>query len=240
MNFIRSLFKSNLFWFLCVFLCFFGVHRYTNFFKSRVLNCLIRKVEFDGNDKVPEALLYKVSGIKYHSDIFSVSVQDVKSKLENIAWIKSVEVQRKLPDTFYIRVTEREPIAILQSKYKLYLLDNQGKVLEHDGIGDFGNLPIVIGDGSEKNAQHLLFVLNQFPKIRKQLVCATFIGKRRWNIKINRGIIVKLPEKHLKHAISVLEEISDDNGFFKEEIVEIDLRMLDRVVIKKKNEGQSS
>jgi cell division protein FtsQ len=114
-------------------------------------------------------------------------------------------------------------------------LDEHGKILEHDGIGEFGNLPIVVGEDAEKHAKHLLFVLNQFPKIRKQLVCAIFIGKRRWDIKINKGVLIKFPEKHLKHAMTILDEISDDKGFFKDDIEEIDLRMLDRVIVKTNN-----
>ncbi|MDR2158272.1 MAG: cell division protein FtsQ/DivIB, partial [Holosporaceae bacterium] len=147
--------------------------------------------------------------------------------------VKSAIVQRKLPDTIYVRVSERIPIAILQSKYKLYLIDADGKILENDGIGNFSNLPIVIGEGAEKEADKFLRCLNEFPKIRRQLVFAMRIGKRRWNIKINRGITVKLPEKGLMHALGILEEISDGNGFFHDDISVIDLRMLDRVIISK-------
>ncbi len=232
-----SVIKSNLFWFVLTISGIFFVCNNTNFINKGFPGFVIKKIEFDGNEKVPEALLYKASGLRYKANIFRVSVEEVKRKLEQIAWVRSVEVRRKLPDRFYIRVIEREPIAILQSKYKLHLLDKYGTILEHDGIGNFGSLPILVGEGCANSAQHLLFVLNQFPKIRRQLVCATFIGKRRWDIKINRGLTVKLPERHLKYAFSILEEISDDNGFFKNDIQEIDLRMLDRVIVKKKDSG---
>jgi cell division protein FtsQ len=106
--------------------------------------------------------------------------------------------------------------------------------LENDGVGDFSNLPIVIGEGAEKETDRLLCCLNKFPKIRKQLVFAVRIGKRRWNIKINRGITVKLPESGIMHALGILEEISDGNGFFNDNISVIDLRMLDRVIVTKK------
>jgi cell division protein FtsQ len=172
--------------------------------------------------------------LKYKSNIFAPSIGDVKRRLENVAWIKSAVVQRKLPDTISIRVAERVPIAILQSRYNLYLIDADGKVLEHDGIGNFNNLPIVIGEGAAREADGLLCCLNKFPKIRRQLVYAVRIGKRRWNIKINRGITVKLPEKGLVQALGILEEISDKNGYFNDDMAEIDMRIADRIIVSKK------
>ena len=107
-------------------------------------------------------------------------------------------------------------------------------MLENDGIGDFDNLPIIIGEEAEKDAANLLNYLDKFPKIRKQLVYAVRIGKRRWDIKINRGVTIKLPEKGIMHALGIVDEVSDNNGFFHKDIEAIDLRMRDRITISKK------
>jgi cell division protein FtsQ len=230
-----SILKSDLFLsiaFICAISSGFYCYRneITKFFDSEFR---IKKINFDGNERVADVILMKASGLRY-VNIFIPSIQEVKRKLESIAWVKSATVQRKLPDTIYVRVAERIPIAILQSKYKLYLIDVDGKILEDDGIGNFGNLPIVVGEGAEKEADRLLCCLNKFPQIRRQLAFAVRIGKRRWNIKINKGITVKLPEKGLMHALGILQEISDGNGFFHDDISAIDLRMLDRVVVTKR------
>jgi cell division protein FtsQ len=236
LQYLVSLVKSNLF----LLIIFAGAITGGIYFcsdkitKSKNSEFCIKKIEFDGNDKVKDVLLLKISGLKYKNNIFASSVYEVKRKLENIAWVKSAIVQRRLPDTIYIRIAERTPIAILQSKYKLYLVDTDEKVLENDGIGSFNNLPIVIGEGAEKEAGRLLCCLDKFPKICKQLVFAVRIGKRRWNIKINRGITVKLPEKGVAYALGILEEISDKDGFFNEDISSIDLRILDRVIVTRK------
>ena len=194
----------------------------------------IKKIEFDGQEHVPEILLLKASGLRYKTNIFNLSVNDVKRRLEQIAWIKSASVQRKLPDKLSIRVSERVPIAIYQFNYKLHLLDVDGKILENDEIGNFNNLPIIIGEGAEKVARHFLHVLERFPRIQNRLVFAVYVGRRRWNIKISKGITVKLPEKHLSYAMQILDEIADENGLFNDDIQEIDLRILDRVIVKKK------
>jgi cell division protein FtsQ len=235
LRYLSFIFKSNLFRTVVFFGAIFGAAFFCSgkILKSGIAGFNIRKIEFDGNERVQDLLLLKTSGLKYKSNIFAVSVRGVKRRLESIAWIKSAVVQRKLPDTIRIRVAERIPIAILQSKYNLYLIDADGKVLEHDGIGNFGNLPIVTGEGAAREADRLLCCLNRFPKIRRQLVFAVRIGKRRWNIKINRGITVKLPEKGMTQALGILEEISDKNGYFNDDMATIDMRVPDRIIIKK-------
>ncbi|GHU11273.1 hypothetical protein FACS189449_02400 [Alphaproteobacteria bacterium] len=241
LHYLFAPFRSNLL--LCVL--FFGSIFYLSYFCSdKLLNYKsdrfsVKKIEFDGNDRVSDILLLKASGLRYMNNIFSVPIEDVKKKLKNVSWIRSAVVHRKLPNRICVRVSERIPIAIFQSKYKLYLVDADGIVLECDGIGNFENLPIVVGDGAEKEATHLLYCLDQFPKLRKQLVVAIRLGKRRWNIKINKGITVKLPEKGIMQAFGILDEISDSNGFFNDNILSIDLRMLDRVIISHKNNAEN-
>lgn len=233
--FIRSFLKSNSSWYIFfLILIIFAYNNSEKIIKSNQKPFLIKKIVFDGNEHVPDVLLLKASGLKYKTNILLPNLHEIKTKLENISWIKSAIIQRKFPNEIYIRISERTPIAILQSKYKLYLIDSEGIVLEHDGIGNFNNLPIVVGEGAETEANYLLQCLEKFSKIRKQLVFAIRIGKRRWNIKINRGIVVKLPERGITQALQILEEISDSNGFFNKDIASIDIRMLDRVIITKR------
>jgi len=71
-------------------------------------------------------------------------------------------------------------------------------------------------------------------------VFAVRVGNRRWNIKINKGITVKLPERDLRYAFNVLDEVSDSHGFFNEDIDTIDLRIPDRIILTKKGENHGN
>ncbi|MBR1734657.1 MAG: FtsQ-type POTRA domain-containing protein [Alphaproteobacteria bacterium] len=239
--FLKFLLKNNLFWWIVFFT---GLFCAVFFLKDNFVNNTknyfsLKKVEFDGHEHVPEVLLLKSSGLRYKNSVFSTPIKEIKERLEKLSWVKSVIVQRKLPGKISVRIAERTPIAILQTKQKLYLVDNDGVVLENDGIGTFSNLPIIVGEGAEKEVDHFLRCIDRFPKIRRQLIFAVRVGKRRWNIRINRGIIVKLPERGLIQAFGILDEISDSNGFFNNDIMYLDLRIPDRVIIGKKNNIES-
>lgn len=238
--FVRSFLKKNLSWYLLFFIFIVaGYYYFSNTFtKSYTGQFLIKKITFDGNEHVPDIILLKASGLKYRTNIFIPDLQQVKSRLEQLSWVKSAVIQRKFPNEIRIRISERIPIAILQSKHQFYLIDSDGMIIEYKEVANFNNLPIVVGEGAEKETFSLLQNLNKFPKIKKQLVFAVRIGKRRWDITVNKGIVIKLPERGILQALQIVEEISDSNGFFNDDIVSIDLRMLDKVVITRKMENK--
>ncbi|MDR2766439.1 MAG: FtsQ-type POTRA domain-containing protein, partial [Holosporaceae bacterium] len=137
LRYITPILKNNLF-LTVLFLAAVAGGVFFNFDRiAKTKNSIfcIKKIEFDGNERVPDVLLLKTSGLRYKGNIFAMSLEAVKERLENVAWIRSAVVQRKLPDRICITVAERIPIAILQSKHRLYLVDAEGKILENDGIG---------------------------------------------------------------------------------------------------------
>lgn len=225
--------QSNVFWWISFFLLSFSaIFFWRDTFVSKTRNYFsINKINFDGNEKVSDILLLKFSKLRYKNSSLEASLKDVKERLEKLSWIKAVIVQRKLPNKILVRISERTPVAILQTQKKLHLIDSAGVVLDNDGIGDYNNLPIVAGEGAEKEAFEFLRSLEKFPKIRKQLVFAVRVGRRRWNIKINKGILVKLPERGLLQAFGILDELSDSKGNFKDGITCLDLRLPDRIII---------
>lgn len=238
---VSVFFRNNAFWWGAFLITSAAAFFFKDTFIPKTQNYFsLQKIQFDGNEKVPEILLLKASKLHYKKSSLEVPLKEVKEKLEKLSWVKAVVVQRRLPGQISIRIAERTPVAILQSKNKLHLVDSDGVILDNDGIGNYNNLPIVAGEGAETEVFSFLQALEKFPKIRRQLVFAVRVGRRRWNIRINRGITVKLPERCLIQAFGILDEVSDSKGFFKEGIVFLDLRIPDRIIISRKQETKKT
>lgn len=233
---VRWLLKNNIFWWTLLALGSLGsiVFFKDTFVKKTQGYFSLNKIEFDGNEHVSEILLLKASKLHYKKSSLATRLDDVKNRLEKISWIKAVAVHRKLPGEILIRVAERVPVAILKKHNKLHLVDSGGVILGNDGIGNYYNLPIIAGEGAAKEIFSFLRSINKFPKIRKQLIFAIRVGRRRWNIMINQGITIKLPERGLLQAFGILDELADSKGLFNKDIGCLDLRIPDRVVITKK------
>ncbi len=97
-----------------------------------------------GNTNVTAQTIIERSGINEGQNIFSIRLAAAAAAVSEIPRIRSTVVQRKLPDEIQIRVTERQPAALMLSK-DLCVLDQEGKVIEQYVPSENIDAPIITG-----------------------------------------------------------------------------------------------
>ena len=78
-------------------------------------------------------------------------------------------------------------------------------------------------------AKDFLAVLDRYPDIRSQLRASVLVAERRWNLRLNNGIDVRLPEGDVEQALERLVELDREKKLLSRDIVAVDLRLPDRV-----------
>ncbi len=164
------------------------------------LGFVIKDITVEGQKHTSDEQITKVLKIKPGSPIFSISLQNLKARLEEIEWIKYVIVERDLPHNIHISVVERTPIALGQKDRKLYIIDDEGIIINDKNIKAHFDLPIIIGDGAEIYASSLIKMLKTEPDLFKHISSIIRVSERRWNIRFENGIEVKMPEENLDNA----------------------------------------
>lgn len=71
----------------------------------------IEHIEVQTSGKIPDDQLRRWSGVRLGQNLIALNLAAVERNLELVSAIQSVSVERVLPRTLKIRVTEREPIA---------------------------------------------------------------------------------------------------------------------------------
>jgi len=147
-----------------------------------------------------------------------------------------------LPDTILISIVEREPLALWQLDSKLYLIDAEGEVILKDGLENYADLLIVVGDGAETEASALIALIGTEPALMQQVRAATWIGERRWNVHLKDGIVVRLPEDDAQSAWTRLAEYHENHRVLDKNVTVLDLRIPDRLIVKTgpKGSGQET
>lgn len=88
------------------------------------------------------------SGVQEGDNLFMLSVVDVHKKLRSDPWVHTTVVRRMLPDTLWIYVEERRPLAIVADDELVYI-DASGQVIKKVGPGESKDLPVLTGVGEE-------------------------------------------------------------------------------------------
>lgn len=174
-------------------------------------------------------------GVQAGDPILSFSPELARQNIEKLSWVKTARVQRKLPDTLFITITERKPYALWQYHQKLALVDEQGEVLERDNLAAFRAFKIVVGEEAAKHARDILPLLAAQPEINRITTAATLVGGRRWDLLLRDNITVKLPEKDAGLALARLADLQKKQALLDRQITAIDLRLPGRISVQVAN-----
>ena len=179
------------------------------------------------NIKTIERKLREFCDLENKNDLFILA-----KSLEIDPWIKNISIKRKLPDTLIINIEEYLPFAIWRTNGGIHLIYEEGKIIS---ISDkekskFLHLIVVAGEDSKNNIDSLFNMLSSNPTLFSRIKSAIFVGKRRWNLELDNGIIIKMPEKNIINAWDKLDKILSINGS-EIGIKSIDLRNSDKIFL---------
>ncbi len=155
-----------------------------------------------------------------------------KMRLEKLGWVRAAEVERRLPDTIYVRLTEREPIALWQHEGRLAAIDREGVVVTREHLGLFTGLPMVVGEDAGEHARAIIDILSARPVVFDSVSAIVRVGNRRWDIKLKPDVTVQLPEEGAARAVARLAELIARDGILARDVVAIDMRLPDRLVVR--------
>lgn len=71
----------------------------------------VRHIDAQTDGVMSKEYLRKCAGVKPGANLFVVDLNQVRRDIELVPWIKSAAVERILPDTLKLRMTERTPVA---------------------------------------------------------------------------------------------------------------------------------
>ncbi len=167
----------------------------------RWLHCLGFKVEevfVEGRKRTAVKDVKHLLQVVRNQSIFRVSLDHVLKRVEDIPWVRSAVVERVLPNVLYIRMCEREPLAVWSdAERKHYIIDKDGSVilpladLSHP---EWRALLKITGEDAPVHVLELHKALSLVQKLQHEISHAVFLRSGRWNIYFKQGLCLKLPE----------------------------------------------
>ncbi|WP_431855486.1 cell division protein FtsQ/DivIB [Azospirillum sp.] len=197
----------------------------------------VNDVAVHGRTATDPDIILRTLGVERGAPILDLDLTEAKARLEQLPWVASAAIERHLPDTLYVRLSEREPMAIWQNDRRFTVIDREGRPLAdaaelaRRGNRDVERLPQVVGANAPGQVQKLLAALDRVPAVAKRLKAATWVGDRRWNLTLDNGVVVKLPEGGMLTALRQLADMDATGKVLDRDIVVVDLRQPDRMVL---------
>lgn len=193
----------------------------------------IEHVDIEGRHETSPDDLRGALALDQGAPIFGFDSAAAHERLKKLPWVHGATIERHLPDTVLLRIVERKPIALWQLDGKFSLIDTEGAVIPIDDVGRYGNLPVVVGAGAPPVASALIDLLASEPELARCVRAAVRIGDRRWDIHMDERLHIMLPEDDPVAAWHRLAELARTGEVLARNYSIIDLRLKDRVVVRK-------
>lgn len=75
------------------------------------------------------------------------------------------------------------------------------------------------------------------PELEKRVDAAVRVGGRRWNIRMDNGVYIWLPETGARDAWGSLVRLEREHGLLEQDLVAIDLRFPGRLIVRTRESG---
>lgn len=224
---------------------------------SKINNAVLRKANHYLNLDLGEFQTIRISGNKRTSsaeieeivrEVLDEYPQEIDSNYQDLVkdvidairshlpWVKDVVLSRSIPDILNVTISEYEPFAIWQDGEKKYIIDRDGNKIDYEVVEGLERMVVLSGEGANINARSLFNIFTIDSVLSQKVYSATWVGNRRWDIRLDNGLLIKLPENNIAGAWANLIKIYELPGSL-DGIRVIDLRIVGKVYLQYEDAG---
>jgi len=207
------------------------IQKYSDIYDYNFSKIEVSKLEYF-NRKEIEKYFEQFKG----KSIFLIPINKLSNNIQEIKWIKNVNIKSDYKNTLNVVLLEEIPLGIYDNNNQKVLFSNNLVILDIiSNNKDYSKLITFYGQNSINNS---LKINSHIEKsfLKGNVDSVEFIKNRRWNLKLQNNILLKLPENNINEAINNYKKLyeSFSNQDLKD-IQSIDLRIQNQAIIKYKN-----
>lgn len=202
----------------------------------------ISAVRITGQREIDEGDVLDTLSIHSGQSLFFYNAAAARERLRTLPWVKDVSVMKLYPATLRVIIEERVPTALWQKGLHdpVEIIDGAGNVIDSHIEARYLRLPRVVGDGAETRVAEISSLLDDVPELQKKVRASMLVSQRRWDLFLDNGVQVMLPETGTQRALAELQDADSRYGLLSKAITVVDLRLPDRMVLRLTDEAKKA
>ena len=178
----------------------------------------------DENDR--KMILYNLNSSDL-KNIFLINKRKFQNIIESNSLVEEYNVIKKYPYTIDINIKKTNFIARISKNGKFFLIGNNGKLSDNNNPGI--ELPYIFGNPEIKKVLELKKIIDQSNIDYSKIKSLYYFKSKRWDLKFNNSIVLKLPEKIEKETLDKISIFLKNIELENKEIV--DARIKNQIII---------
>ena len=189
-------------------------------------------INITGHQRTTQAEVLAALGFAANPSLISLDVEQARLNLLQLPWVAAASVGKAYPSAVSVEIVEKKAGAIWQNGEDILALDETGAAIGPARLAGDRALPAFVGVGADKaGLKFAALVRENAPAVADQVKIHIRIADRRWDLLMQNGVTVKLPEVAPEIALSSLNEMQLNANVLDRDVTAIDLRITGRATL---------
>lgn len=192
----------------------------------------LEDVQVSGNVETSDIDILQQLGLDGSTSVVAIDAHAARQKLMELPWVTDAHVQKIYPRGLMVQLVERKAVGIWQHGDALSLIDVRGDVIAPLTGARHADLPLYVGLGADRHSDELEARLLFHPELRARVKAAIRIADRRWDLRLDNGVTISLPEDNVGEALKRFAAFDAGRDVLSRDITAVDLRLDDRIALR--------
>lgn len=204
---------------------------------ARSLGFGIDVLDVSGTRDLTRAEVIAATGLTTANSVAFLDATQVRAHLKAVPLVAEATVRKFYPNRLWINIRERDAFALWQVDGEVKVIAADGTIIDDMRDDRFAKLPHVVGKGANLRIGEYLALLDAVPTMKPLVRAGILVSERRWTLKLNNGVDVKLPEGQAEQALAVLAKLEREGKVLDRDIILVDLRVPGRATFRLSEEA---
>ncbi len=176
------------------------------------LGMSIETVDVTGYSETSEIDVLQTLWMTGAQTLPALDLTAAREAIEAMPWIESATIEKEYPNRVKIALVEKKPFALWQRDKDLWIVDHDGREIVPYATTRFTDLPFVVGPGAAREAADILDKMALVPELDQRIKAYVRVGDRRWDLRLDNGVVIRLPELDPIEAAATVMRIDRNEG----------------------------
>ena len=193
----------------------------------------VELMKIDGGSEKLATSIRKSLNLQFPTNSFDLDLPKIKNQIEQMDEVKAASLFLRPGGLLEVRLDQRKPLIVWRDGPKLEMLDSEGELagLLTSRL-DRQDLPLIAGTAAKAHMFEALELYTMAEPIVNRLRGLRRMGMRRWDVILDRGQIIQLPEDNPLDALNRVLALDTAQQILNRDIVIIDMRDAARPVLR--------
>lgn len=194
---------------------------------------MVKLMAVDGVEGKLAAEVRSVVPVEFPMSSFDLDLTELRAQITALDGIKSASVRIKPGGTLQVDVAPRMPVAVWRTADGVSLVDESGVRVDWlRNRGERADLPLIAGEGAEKNVEEALQLVRATLPIEGRVRGIVRVGSRRWDVILDRDQRIMLPEEGALQALERVIALEGAQEILTRDVLVVDMRLSQRPVVR--------